>query len=436
MAARRAESVLPIRGLSYKVYLFLAVIVLMGALVVHSNTMITRLNAETRARCDVLARFFAVATFQAVENPVVRPIFREVVQNINFPMVLTDVHGIPRAWKEIGISPDAIPDSTLDRAARTGVIPPEVVRIQAIIRRLDKINQPVSVFRADKPGPLGFVHYGEPKLVAELRWIPYIELVAILILLLFAYAGLRSLLMEEQSSLWAALAKETAHQLGTPISSLLGWTALLRDSAAKGSVSPERTEEIVTEMERDLTRLQKVSLRFGQVGSLPTVKVGDLTEAVSGVVDYFRSRLPHLGHEVAIHERYEPIPPVAFHRELLEWVVENLLRNAIDAIDKPQGVIEVSLAWKREEQRVELVVRDNGRGMTPEERRRAFRPGFSTKRRGWGLGLTLARRVVREYHEGRIEILESVHGRGTAVAVTLPVLPPRAARAPLTAGPR
>ena len=428
MAARRAESLLPIRGLSYKVYLFLAVIMLMVALVVHSNTMITRLNAETRARCDVLARFFAVATFQAAENPFVRRIFREVVQNINFPMVLTDVNGVPRAWREIGIPADAIPDSVLERASRTGMIPPEVARIQAIVKRLDKINQPVNVYRADRPGPLGFVHYGEPKLVQELRWIPYIELGAILILLLFAYAGLRSLLMGEQRSLWAALAKETAHQLGTPISSLLGWTSLLRESAAKGSVSAERAEEIVTEMDRDLGRLQKVSLRFGQVGSLPALKEGDLTEVVSGVVDYFRSRLPHLGHEVTLHERYEPIPRVAFHRELFEWVVENLLRNALDAIDKPQGVIEVSLVWKREERRVELVVRDNGRGMTPEERRRAFRPGYSTKRRGWGLGLTLARRVIREYHEGRIDILESVPGRGTVVAVALPVPPPHAAR--------
>jgi len=428
MAARRAEPFPSFRGLSYKVYLFLAVVLLMVALVVHSNTIITRLNAETRARCDVLARFFAVATFQAVENPMVRQMFREVVQNINFPMVLTDVSGIPRAWKEIGIPADAIPDSVLERASKGGPIPPEVARIQEIVKRLDKINQPVSIFRAGKPGPLGFVHYGEPRLVHELRWVPYIEFLAILVLLLFGYAGLRSLLEGEQRSLWTALAKETAHQLGTPISSLLGWTALLREEASRGAVSAARAEEIVSEMDRDLTRLQKVSLRFGQVGSLPVLRDSDLTEAVAGVVDYFRTRLPQLGREVVIHERYDPIPRVAFHRELFEWVVENLLRNAIDAMDKPQGIIEVAITWKREQRQVELVVRDNGRGMSPEERRRAFQPGYSTKRRGWGLGLALARRVVREYHKGRIEILESVPGRGTAVAVTLPVPPPDSGR--------
>ena len=431
MVARRINPLPVVRRLSYKVYLFLAVIVLMVALVVHSNTIITRLNAETRARCDVLARFFAVVTFQAAEDPMIRPIFRDAVQSINFPIVLTDKQGIPRAWKEIGIPSEAISDSVLDEAGRTGVSPPEVARIQEIVRKLDRVNKPVNILAVSHPGVLGFVHYGEPTLVQELRWLPYIELGIILILLLFGYAGLRSLLVGEQRMLWAALAKETAHQLGTPISSLMGWSAVLRDDLEGGNVRRERLAEILPEIDRDLARLHKVSLRFGQVGSMPTLREGDLTPVVAGAVDYFRTRLPHLGHEVEIIEKYDPIPTVAFHAELIEWVVENLLRNAIDASDKPKGLIDVRLAWKREERVVELLVRDNGRGMSPEERRRAFDPGYSTKRRGWGLGLALARRVVREYHGGRIRIMESVPGRGSAVAVALPVPPPRAS-GPLT----
>jgi two-component system, NtrC family, sensor histidine kinase KinB len=414
---------LPTRRLSHRVWFFLAVLVLMLVLVAHSNTMIRRLNAETRARCDVLARFFAVATFQAVEDPSVRPIFKDVVRSIDFPVVLTDPNGIPRAWKEIGIPPDAIADSVLERAALTGVVPPDVEGIQRIVVRLDHINQPIDIVQVGTKGALGKVHYGEPRLVKELRWLPYLELGVILILLLFGYTGLRSLMAGEQRSLWTALAKETAHQLGTPLSSLMGWTALLRESPP-GRLTPERTREILDEMDRDLARLQKVSLRFGQVGSLPALKEGDLVEITAGTVDYFRTRLPHLGHAVRIEEHYEPVPRVRAHRELLEWVVENLLRNAMDAIDKKDGWIEVAVRWKREERTVELIVRDNGRGMTLDERRRAFTPGFTTKRRGWGLGLTLARRVIAEYHGGRISIVESVPGRGTAVAVALPVPPP------------
>lgn len=411
------------RPLPYKVFLFLAIVALMAALVVHSNYLIGRLNNETQNLCRVLARFFAVSTFQAAEDPALVPIFREVVGNINFPIILTDTGGIPRAWKQIGIPPEAVPDSVLQRAAATGIIPPAVKRIQGIAAKLDRRHAPIKIQRLGNPSVLGLVHYGEPSLVAELRWVPYIEFAVVLMLLVFGFVGYRSIMAGEQRSLWAALAKETAHQLGTPLSSLLGWSAHLREAAASADRSPERLEAIASEIDLDLDRLNKVASRFGHVGSVPALREGDLTEVVAGAVSYFRHRVPHLGHEVEIVERYEPIPRVPFHRELIEWVVENLIRNAIDAADKPRGIIEVGLSWRRGRHEVELSVKDNGRGMTPAERRRAFTTGFSTKRRGWGLGLPLARRIVREYHRGRISIVESVPGQGTTVAVALPQVP-------------
>jgi len=214
-------------------------------------------------------------------------------------------------------------------------------------------------------------------------------------------------------------------QLGTPLSSLMGWTSVLREMSHEKRTEPERLEQITDEMDRDLDRLQRVTNRFSQVGATPALTEGDLTRAVADTVDYIRSRLPSLGRAVTITEAYDPIPPVRFHRELITWVVENLLKNALDAADKPDGTIEVSLAWKREEGWVELRVRDNGRGMTAAERRRALDAGFTTKRRGWGLGLALASRVVRDYHRGRITIVESAPGRGTTIAVALPVSPHR-----------
>jgi signal transduction histidine kinase len=412
-----------VQTLSYKVYLFLAVVALMAALMVHSNIVIARLNTETENLCTVLARFFAVSTFQATEDPALRTIFVEVVGKINFPIVLTDTKGIPRAWKEIGIPSSSIPDSVLQRAWETGLVPPEVKRIQDIAMKLDRRHPPVPVERLGTPTVLGRVHYGEPPLIAQLRWVPYLEFGVILILLLFGFVGYRAIMAAEQRSLWAALAKETAHQLGTPLSSLLGWSAHLREAAISGETTPERVESIAAEIDLDLERLMKIASRFGHVGSVPALKEGDLTEAVAGVVTYFRHRLPHLGHEVTLVERYEAIPRVAFHPQLMEWVVENLIRNALDASDKPHGTIEVALQWKPERREVELLVKDQGRGMTLRERRQAFTPGFTTKRRGWGLGLALARRVVREYHRGRISIVESTPGRGTTVAVALPVAP-------------
>lgn len=409
------------RPIHYKVYLFLASVLLTVALVVHSNYVIARLNAESRSLCTVLARFFAVSTIQAAEDPMVRPIFREVARNITFPLVVTDMRGIPRAWKEIGIPPEAVPDSLLNLAETTGRLDPSVRRIQEIARDLDRVNRPIAVVRLGQPDTLGQIHYGEPPVVRQLRWLPYLEFGGIVLLLVFAFAGFRSLMTGEQRLLWAALAKETAHQLGTPLSSLMGWTALLREVPPGGERPRERVEEIVSEMDRDLDRLNKVASRFAQLGSVPTLREGDLTASVSAAVGYFRSRLPQLGSTVAIEERYTPIPPVPFHPQLIEWVVENLIKNAIDAADKPAGRIDVSLEWAQAERVVKLRVSDNGRGMSAEERRRAFDAGFSTKRRGWGLGLALVRRVVREYHHGTVSIVESVPGKGTTVLVSLPV---------------
>jgi anti-sigma regulatory factor (Ser/Thr protein kinase) len=408
---------------SYKVYLFLAMVVLSMALVAHSHYVIRRLNEQARSQSTVLARFVAVSTFGAAEQQALRPIFLEVIRNINFPMILTDTDGLPRAWKGIGIPTTSVPDSVLARADSTGVVPPLLKRIKETADRLDRVNKPIEVVRLGHPGILGYVHYGEPPIAVQLRWIPYFELGGIVLLLVFGFAGYRGLMTGEQRSLWAALAKETAHQLGTPLSSLMGWTSVLREGNRDGTVDAARIEAIADEMDLDLDRLHRIVNRFAQVGATPVLVEGDLTRTVAETVAYIRSRLPTLGRMVSIEERYEAIPPVRFHRELIAWVVENLLKNALDAADKPDARIEVSLRWRREDHVVELRVRDNGRGMTAADRRRALTPGFTTKRRGWGLGLALARRVVREYHRGKISIVESAPGRGTTVAVALPVPP-------------
>src|SRR5262245_57929669 len=216
MARSRVLRPRAVRPVPYKTILFLAVVVLMVALLVHSNYWIGRLNAETENLCAVPARFFAVSTFEAAEDPDVRPIFREVVRTIHFPLILTDPAGVPRAWKGIGIPPEAVPDSVLNAAAAGGRVDPVVARIQAIAAGFDRRHRPIPVIRLGVPGTLGEVHYGEPPLVRELRWIPYLELGAVVALLAFGLAGARSIMAGEQRSLWAALARETAHQIGTP----------------------------------------------------------------------------------------------------------------------------------------------------------------------------------------------------------------------------
>jgi signal transduction histidine kinase len=179
-------------------------------------------------------------------------------------------------------------------------------------------------------------------------------------------------------------------------------------------------DETLDEMERDVDRLNKVAQRFSHVGSVPLLQLQDVTPVVREAVQYVRRRLPQMDGEVEIRERYEEVPPININRELLEWSLENLLSNAHSALDKRPGLIEVTVERRKESEAVEVVVRDNGRGMSPGEQRRAFEPGYTTKRRGWGLGLALARRVVEDYHAGRLFIRHSEPGQGTTIVISFP----------------
>ena len=260
-----------------------------------------------------------------------------------------------------------------------------------------------------------------------LRFLPYLSVGIFGILLLLTFWGARGIRLAEARSIWVGLAKETAHQLGTPLSSLLGWVELLREKGATAApgeavqLDPAFLRETVTEMEQDVTRLNKVAARFSQIGSIPALAVLDLTTVVQGSLAYVRRRLPHLGRSVHIEEDYQIVPRVRANADLMEWVMENLLVNALNALEGSEGTIEVRVRSSPDSDMVEIEVRDNGRGMTAEVQRRAFETGFSTKKRGWGLGLALAKRIVEDYHDGRIFVRESAPGRGSAFVVAIPV---------------
>jgi len=178
--------------------------------------------------------------------------------------------------------------------------------------------------------------------------------------------------------------------------------------------------ETLEEMERDIERLSKVAQRFSHIGSAARLQPTDVTPTVRRVVHYMRRRLPKSGGEVEIRERYDEVPPVNLNPELLEWAVENLISNALSALDKRPGRIDVEVGRRPQSENVEIVIRDNGRGMSREEQRRAFEPGYTTRSRGWGLGLALVRRVVQDYHGGKLAIRQSVPGQGTTMVISFP----------------
>ena len=209
------------------------------------------------------------------------------------------------------------------------------------------------------------------------------------------------------------MAKEIAHQLGTPISSLMGWTELLKLKTSK----PREVLNVAEEMESDLTRLNKITNRFSKIGSKPNLKEYDLVEVINSVTKYFEKRLPQTGKDVElIFPDHKPIK-LMLNAELFEWVIENLIKNAIDAIGSRKGKILVSLHVNTTS--VEIEVSDNGKGINPKNKKSIFKPGYSTKSRGWGLGLSLSKRIVENYHNGKLMLKSSIPNEGTTFLIFL-----------------
>lgn len=250
-----------------------------------------------------------------------------------------------------------------------------------------------------------YIYYDDSTLLRGLHYFPYFQLALILIFLLVGLFALITSQRSEQNRVWAGLSKETAHQLGTPISSLNAWIELLR------SQYPDDT--MIPEMQHDVDRLGIIAERFSKVGSAPSLSANDLLPILQETVEYMRTRTSDKIHYSLACD--DSTLMVMLSRPLFVWVIENLLRNAVDA-----GATDIAVhVFTASGERVLIDVSDNGRGMTRREQQRAFQPGFTTKKRGWGLGLSLSKRIVEDYHRGKLSIESSESGRGTTFRIVL-----------------
>ncbi len=272
---------------------------------------------------------------------------------------------------------------------------------------------------------LQYIHYGDSDLVSRVSWANFALVGVLLLFSLVGYIGFRNIRRSEQRSIWVGMAKETAHQLGTPLSSLSGWLELIRHELEKvsGEDGPARLQSVdqkVGEMQKDMQRLNQIASRFSQIGSVPELKMEDITAVLEETINYFKSRGPQFGQcDIRVHCREVPLIPL--NAELMSWAFENLFKNGMDAIGRKAGAIEIRLGLLPSKNVVQIAFQDNGRGIEPENVNRVFEPGFSTKKRGWGLGLAFVKRIVEEYHKGRISIIQSMPGKGTTFEVILPV---------------
>jgi signal transduction histidine kinase len=249
--------------------------------------------------------------------------------------------------------------------------------------------------------------YADSLILTRLAWWPYVQLGVVLIFVVVAIFALLSSKRAEQNKVWVGLSKETAHQLGTPISSLMAWVEVLRETY------PD--DELIPEMDKDVRRLQRIAERFSKIGSLPEPVPASLIEVMNHVVDYMDRRTSQKVQMVRHFPEHDVI--VRINASLFEWVVENLCKNAVDAME---GKGTITLTLQEEPGSVVIEVQDTGKGIRKKDIKNVFTPGFTTKKRGWGLGLSLARRIVEEYHRGRIFVKSSELGKGTTFRIEMP----------------
>jgi signal transduction histidine kinase len=269
-------------------------------------------------------------------------------------------------------------------------------------------NPPLEIKWSDSPYTANRYYYGHTVLLDQVRYYPIIQLMLVAVLIIFIVYSISSHNRSMQNQVWAGMAKETAHQLGTPLSSLQGWIEMLKEEGTPA--------ETVSELQKDVDRLKLVSDRFSKIGSTPHLEKSDLVGQIRQMLDYMRKRTTskvQFNFETNGHNYIEAniSPP------LFDWVIENLLKNALDAIEG-RGSIEVNI--KDEPEQVLIDIRDSGRGISAGNARRVFDPGFTTKKRGWGLGLSLSKRIMEIYHKGELFVKHSELGKGTTFRIVLP----------------
>ena len=252
-----------------------------------------------------------------------------------------------------------------------------------------------------------YIFFDESKLLKSLTYFPYIQLLVIIVFVLFGYIALRSTKQDEQNRVWIGLAKETAHQLGTPTSSLLGWLEYLRTQ----NIDPTA----IAEMNKDIIRLTKVVDRFSKIGAATSLSEGVINEIVGNSVIYFRTRVPK-NVTISYNGLAMAQQKAMINEALFEWVIENLLKNAMDALSG-KGMIDVKLS--NDDNWIYIDVKDTGKGIAKGNFKRIFEPGFTTKTRGWGLGLSLSKRIIEGYHSGKIFVLDSEINKGTTIRIAL-----------------
>ncbi len=377
-----------------KAGLFTLGVILVICLLAYTQILVNELRKDNRE----IVRLYAglIANVVKDDNDAnLDFIFENIIKKVKFPLIQTDTDHNPQMWKNLPSS-----------------VQTDNERIK-FMRTADRYNEPIPLtYNDNMVGEItfGYLHYGDSAIVEKLRLWSYIEIIAIGLFIFLGFSGFSFIRNNEKKHIWVGMARETAHQLGTPVSALMGWVDWLKDH-------PDKTEEIIPEMEVDLQRLEQIGRRFSKMGSKSDFEELDLSERVEKIVNYLTRRLPSIGKKVELVNDIQPGIFITANGSLIAWSIENIIRNGIDAIEREDGKISISL--KKDVNGIKIRIEDNGKGIPKKDWKNIFRPGFSTKQTGWGLGLSLSSRIVEEIHEGSLKVISSSLNTGTIIEISL-----------------
>ena len=380
-----------------KVIILVIAMIIGLASLFYTNFLVRKLEDREKKIIDLYAKALEYVANAGLEENI-NFITTEIVEvNNSIPVILTDENGEPTNSsnsRNISFPKNATEEKKLS-----------ILRGQLEIMKEEKDPIPVKAY-----GVTQFIYYRNSNLIFQLKWYPYIQLSIISIFVALAYLIFSVTRRNEQNRVWVGMAKETAHQLGTPLSSLMAWLEYFKSN------EKFREDPAISEIEKDVKRLEMITMRFSSIGSVPKLEDFNLEEVLETVIDYLKKRVSSkVIFEIVNTEDKELT--VKLNYSLFYWVIENICKNAVDAME---GVGKITVTMSRtNDKQVFLDINDTGKGISKSQIREIFRPGFTTKKRGWGLGLTLAHRIIEEYHNGRIFIKNSEPNKGTTFRIIL-----------------
>jgi len=391
-------------SVNFKIILLIIALAIAGGTLYYTQRLVKKLQDRERSIVELYAKGIEYIANSSSADVDLTFLFDNIIKPIDFPIILTDSSN--------NINPESTTD--IKNVKYDSTLSPNQRRLflQNLVKEIDEIHQPINITYADTI-VLQRIHYGDSELIKQLKFYPYLQIIIAALFIIIGYIGFSQIKRSEQSNIWVGMAKETAHQFGTPISSLMGWIEMMKINYQK----PDAVLDITEEISSDVDKLSKITYRFSKIGAKPEIKKHIVYEEIKKVTEYFNRRLPQTGKTVELTVTGDQTSCAQMNGELFEWVLENLIKNALDAIEIKNGKISIEISETAKN--VEIEVSDNGKGIDLRRRKDVFRPGYSTKKRGWGLGLSLSKRIVEGYHGGKIFVKSSAPGDGTVFKILL-----------------